>query len=284
MKKKIIALCLIIALALTAVTGATLAYFTDTDAETNTFAVGNVKIEQYEKDENDEDFTQGQKIYPIIDANKKYEDPNYVWKRVTVKNTGSEDAYVRTFIAIPTVDGNSEDNEAYNNWLHWNGSSASDDEAFYGELPYKNDWYWDTDLKNDWPGNGGAWNSFTATIDGNSYNVFVATHKSVVKSGEETGCNLRGFFLDSAVDCETVTEENDDGTTTTSLNYYYYPLNEDGTRSTEKINLGDISSLKILVFSQAVQAKGFVDKNNNGTAADEAFAASGLPTNPWATT
>lgn len=44
MKKKIIALCLIIALALTAVTGATLAYFTDTHAQTNTFTAGKVDI------------------------------------------------------------------------------------------------------------------------------------------------------------------------------------------------------------------------------------------------
>lgn len=44
MKKKIIALCLIVALAATAVIGGTLAYFTDTDAAKNTFTVGNVKI------------------------------------------------------------------------------------------------------------------------------------------------------------------------------------------------------------------------------------------------
>lgn len=44
MKKKIIALCLIVALAATAVIGGTLAYFTDTDSAKNTFTVGNVKI------------------------------------------------------------------------------------------------------------------------------------------------------------------------------------------------------------------------------------------------
>ncbi len=48
MKKKIIALCLIVALAITAITGATLAYFTDTQDATNTFAVGNVKIKLIE--------------------------------------------------------------------------------------------------------------------------------------------------------------------------------------------------------------------------------------------
>ena len=45
MKKKILALCLVVVLAVTAVTGATLAYFTDTaDTKTNTFTVGNVEI------------------------------------------------------------------------------------------------------------------------------------------------------------------------------------------------------------------------------------------------
>lgn len=44
MKKKIISLCLVIALALTAVGGATLAYFTDKDEVQNTFTVGKVDI------------------------------------------------------------------------------------------------------------------------------------------------------------------------------------------------------------------------------------------------
>lgn len=44
MKKKIIALCLIVALAATAVIGGTLAYFTDTESVRNEFTVGNVDI------------------------------------------------------------------------------------------------------------------------------------------------------------------------------------------------------------------------------------------------
>lgn len=48
MKKKITAIFLCIALAATAIVGASLAYFTDTDSETNTFTVGNVSIELIE--------------------------------------------------------------------------------------------------------------------------------------------------------------------------------------------------------------------------------------------
>ena len=44
MKKKLIAICLCVALAAVAVVGASLAYFTDTKSATNTFTVGNVKI------------------------------------------------------------------------------------------------------------------------------------------------------------------------------------------------------------------------------------------------
>ena len=48
MKKKILTICLIVALAATAIIGGTLAYFTDTKSATNTFTVGNVKIELLE--------------------------------------------------------------------------------------------------------------------------------------------------------------------------------------------------------------------------------------------
>lgn len=48
MKKKITAIFLCVALLATAIVGASLAYFTDTDNETNTFTVGNVKIDLLE--------------------------------------------------------------------------------------------------------------------------------------------------------------------------------------------------------------------------------------------
>ena len=49
MKKKITAIFLCVALLTTAIVGASLAYFTDTDNQTNTFTVGNVKIDLIEK-------------------------------------------------------------------------------------------------------------------------------------------------------------------------------------------------------------------------------------------
>ena len=48
MKKKILTMALVVALAATAIVGGTLAYFTDTKDATNTFTVGNVEIELIE--------------------------------------------------------------------------------------------------------------------------------------------------------------------------------------------------------------------------------------------
>ena len=53
MKKKIIALCLILALAAIAVIGGTMAYFQDSDEDVNVFTYGNVDIEQYEHEFDD---------------------------------------------------------------------------------------------------------------------------------------------------------------------------------------------------------------------------------------
>ena len=48
MRKKLLVLSLCVALAAIAIAGASLAYFTDTKSATNTFTVGNVKIDLLE--------------------------------------------------------------------------------------------------------------------------------------------------------------------------------------------------------------------------------------------
>lgn len=97
--KKILALCLVIVLAATAVTGATLAYFTDDDAKTNTFTVGDVKIHinEWMENENGEwvEYTDNQKLAPIAQADAPFN------KLVETVNDGSEDAYIRTFVTCP---------------------------------------------------------------------------------------------------------------------------------------------------------------------------------------
>ncbi|MBQ6868488.1 MAG: hypothetical protein IJO16_07460 [Clostridia bacterium] len=98
MKKKIMAMCLVIAMAATAVIGGTLAYFTDSDAKTNTFTVGNVDIhiDEWMKNEKGEWVEYAdQKLFPI--DNGKITNN----KLVETVNDGSEDAYIRTFVTCP---------------------------------------------------------------------------------------------------------------------------------------------------------------------------------------
>ena len=69
MKKKLTAIFLCVALVAIAIVGASLAYFTDTDQATNTFAVGNVKIELIEQQRGENGlvpFEQNKKLYPIV--------------------------------------------------------------------------------------------------------------------------------------------------------------------------------------------------------------------------
>ncbi|MDO5400343.1 MAG: TasA family protein [Eubacteriales bacterium] len=90
MKKKILALCLVVALAATAVIGGTLAYFTDTDNKINTFTVGNLDIALNEDEwvaDNAKDITPGTSVpkNPVV---------------VVVAN--SVDSYVRVTVKMPS--------------------------------------------------------------------------------------------------------------------------------------------------------------------------------------
>ena len=169
MKKKILAMCLVVALAATAIAGATLAFFTDTDKADNTFTTGTVKIQLVEEQRNGEgreEFVQDQKIYPYTGvAGDKDQAKNYVDKIVNVKRLGSEAAYVRVLVAVPAE---------LKNVLHI-----------------------------DW--NSDAWTQATApqvTINGTLHDVYVMTYNTaLLKKNEFTKDQaMFGFYLDSAVD------------------------------------------------------------------------------------
>ena len=106
MKKKILTLCLVVALAATAVIGGTLAYFTDTEQVDNTMVIGNVEINIEElayvdgayKSFEDDEFT----LYPIEDE-KGILSYN---KMVYTFNTSSskDDAYIRTIVLFECND------------------------------------------------------------------------------------------------------------------------------------------------------------------------------------
>ena len=105
MKKKILTLCLVVALAATAIIGGTLAYFTDTDTETNVFTAGDIKIDIEE-------------IFPEDELMPGTATDNNLQKEVYVKNTGSNDAYMWIEVLIPAALDTPED--ASQNDLHFN--------------------------------------------------------------------------------------------------------------------------------------------------------------------
>ena len=155
----------------------------------NTFTVGNVEIEL------EEEFGDGDGVEALIPATGSPQDgtlQNAVVKKVFVKNTGSEDAYVRVHIAIPALlDG--EDAGFTGNMLHFLYSDGS-----FGD----GKWDW-TDAAGA-PYEGADWNRYTATIGGNSYHVYVVTYGSAMKTGETTVDAIHQVYLDPAATNEDI--------------------------------------------------------------------------------
>lgn len=255
MKKStlVMILCLVLAVALGV--GGTLAYLTDSDGDVNVMTVGYVTITQNEQERVEignpdaglQEFTQDKAMNPAVikdhsskeavDANGweveiRDQVKNYVDKIVSVTNTSNNDAYVRTIYAIPEVEGFDTTYNASEQWLHWNGVSDTDTDP-------ENGWIWGRDQETEWPGNTDNWDVYeNVEIDGKLYDIYIATNKNMLAPGETTAPSLLGMFLDPRVDCKVAA----DGT----LNYTFGDA-----------ELGDISTLDVLVLSQAVQADGF---------------------------
>lgn len=189
MKKKIVTLSLVAALAVTAI-GGTFAYFTDTDAQKNTFTTGNVAIDLWE------DFGENsgiEKLVPSTGSAQAGTLKNGVEKEVYVDNTGSEDAYVRVHIAIPQIlDDGADTFDAGSNVLHFNYGEGSVGEG-----------------KWDWSKSAGApyegdWNYYETTIDNVKYNVYVVTYTTALKNGQTTPDAIHQVYLDSKVTNEDI--------------------------------------------------------------------------------
>ena len=96
-------------------------------------------------------------------------------------------------------------------------------------------------------------------INGVDYKIYSRTYTTALKANEATATPAYiGFYLDKTVDM------NADGDYTV-----------DWGNGPEVINYDLSEGVEIPVFAQAVQAAGF-------DSAEAAFAASGLPANPWA--
>lgn len=259
MKKKILAISLVVAMLAVAVIGGTLAYFTDTDNATNTFAVGNVKIDLIEQQRGEDGlvpFKQNKRLYPIVGSAQGEKDAlgmptakNYVDKMVTIENTGSEKAYIRAYFAIPSaLDDGYETFNAGLNVLHFNFGNKVVDGAISSTAGAE--WIWM---------HGSKWNYFETTMDGINYNVYYADYYQPVNAGATTEQLVQGVYLDKSFDIK-------DGKC--------YAFGKEVT-----LDVGwDWNSVSCPVFAIACQAEGF----DNATAAME--AAFGAQYNPWGTT
>ena len=258
MKKRIVTIALVVALVAIAAVG-TLAYFTDTDEATNTFAVGNVKIELIEQQRGENGlvpFEQNKKLYPIVGSAQGEKDEygmptakNYVDKMVTIENTGSEKAYIRAYFAIPSaLDDGYETFNAGMNVLHFNFGNKVENGVVTSTEGVE--WIWT---------HGGKWNYFETTLsDGIKYNVYYADYYQAVDAGATTEQLVQGVYLDKSFDMKEGKP---------------YAFGEEFD-----VDAGwDWNKVKCPVFAVACQAEGF------DNAADAINAAFGANYNPWGT-
>ena len=270
MKKKITALCLCVALLAVAVVGASLAYFTDTKSATNTFTVGNVKIDLIESrfhrtgsggsgDTSLPDPTtkaSGMEFVPDnwtiftndeIKADAKTYTTDYlavkgknmvpgrgVAKCPYVVNTGANDAYIRIRVMVPSA--------ANNDFVAVNAGGV-----------ITNMWC-STSIKNGEfiDGKGGGWNNAPAIErnvekDGMKYDVYTFTRTKPLAAGAMTEWNVWNFIgINKTATSADIQKAIDAGAITAT---------------------GDTMTLNVLVEADAIQAEGFA----NAAAAWAAF-------------
>lgn len=224
MKKKILALCLVVVLAVTAVTSATLAYFTDKDADKNTFVVGNVKIVQNEEQrpvDADGKYTDGtvigfvddQALVPAVIPGSKsgsYDDTitvadgkeYMIWdesingeidKFISVTNKGTEEAYVRTIIAFEDDAACTLTPALHTSWgfnadgTYVEATAKPNEEGEWVELPDA-DVVWLLDADD---------NYLTISLgDGTLHSVAVVTYDVALAAGETSKPSLMQLWLD----------------------------------------------------------------------------------------
>ena len=274
-KRKILLLASALLMVAVLAVGSTLAYFTDVDSAVNVFTVGNVNIHQDEWQRNEEtgkieEFTDNKNVFPAV-HNKLVKEPvtvdgydfkirsqegNYVDKIVNVTNEGTEEAYIRTIFAIPSMNGYDDGENTPENPLHWNYLDASD---FNGTG-------WDWNGSNDAEVTEQLEYAKSVVIYGVEYDLYVATHIQPVAKGVTTSPSMVGFYLDNSVDYD------DNG-------YFSYQNGKRIDLSQWMIpNAEGKVTLQILVATQACQTAGFADA---WEALDECFGAITATNHPW---
>ncbi len=236
MKKKITAIALVVAILAVGIIGGTLAYFTDTDEETNTFTIGNVAIDL--KEIFDED---NAVLRPGSQTTNKIE------KKVWIQNTGSEDAYVWYEWYIPSALDSTDGSTGTKNIVHVNSNGNSwdkyrENESFWtvGQteaLPLEQTWDHDPEVELK-IAVGPEGFIRTETIGGVKYNVYLVLYHGVLAPKTETTVAMNGVYLDSKVDCNEQGQYTINGT----------PITYDFTKG-----------VNIIVKAYGIQAEGFAN-------------------------
>ena len=252
MKKKILAFAMVFALAAVAVVGGSLAYFTDEDETENTFAVGNVNISMIEQQRNEQNpdmlspYVDGSTLIPVVENEK--ESPvitngdNDETNDVALPSEANYANYIDKIVRV----SNTGKSQAYVRAFIAIPSSIDAialDGGLHLSLGESESW---EELKSEG----------TATINGIEYNVYSRINSEVVESWTTTSPAYCGIYLDKDVDADENGNLIINGNTV--------------GRSTYTVE----GKVVIPVFAQAIQVAGF-------DTADEAFAASGLTSNPW---
>ena len=254
MKKKLTAIFLCVALVAIAVVGATLAYFTDTDEATNTFTAGGVKIALVEQQRSADHqtlvpFEQNKNLMPIVGSAQGEQETVDGVKLPTAEN------YVDKIMTIK----NTGVSDAYVRIFVAVPTALQNGQT--PNAPRYDVLHWnfngDSCAEGQWTDEIVVANP--TVIDGVEYKIYSRTYTTALKADEVTATPAYiGFYLDKTVDM------NADGKYTV-----------DWGNGPEVINYDLSKGVEIPVFAQAIQAEGFAS-------AEAAFAASGLPANPWA--
>lgn len=128
MKKKLLAMCMVVCLSAVAVVGGTMAYFTDSAEKTNTFTVGNVDIELTEPNWDKQGSIDANTVYPGEPLDK---DP-------TVENIGNNPCFVRVSVSNLDQFGDKGDIVYLTNWVEGTlgeGWVDGEDGYFYWTRP-----------------------------------------------------------------------------------------------------------------------------------------------------
>ena len=179
-KKKILALALVAVIAITAIAGASLAYFTDTKTAENTFTMGNVKIVLDETDitnpEGDRVTRNAYDVYPGAVVTK---DP-------IVHNTGKNGAYIRATVNV-------------NNWMNLCAAYYPDFEYYFPEEGYKDS------LKLLVGELGEGW-SVVDVVAGDTFTIgcfdakFILKYDGVLAPGADTTAMLQKVIIPTGID------------------------------------------------------------------------------------